>query len=172
MSFPTLRPINDPATTGNPTLIYWPALSVNEKAFVAAYVENAYSIAGACEALNMNRGDASRMLRNVTIRKAISEVQSELDGIDWLNEKWVKAQLLRIFPIAMGDEPAPTVLNTGEEVSVRKYDGNLAMKIVEYVVPKTQKQSVDITVNNIHRLTDEQLEEIAARGLERVVSEQ
>lgn len=156
---------------GNPTLTYWPALSVGEKAFVAAYIENAYSVAGACDALKINRSIGNALVRNVTIRKAISEIQTELDGIDFLNEKWVKAQLLRIFPIAMGDEPAPTVLNTGEEVTVRKYDGNLAMKIVEYVAPKTQKQSVNITVNNINKLTDEQLEEIAIRGM-RVVSEQ
>jgi len=172
MNSPVLQSNVPETLTTNQTLIYWPALSVNEKAFVAAYVENAYSLPQACEALKMDRGVANRMLRNVTIRKAIGEVQHELDGIDFLNHAWVKAQLLRLFPMAVGDEPVPYITNTGEQAEGCKYDGNLAMKIIEYVAPKAQKSTVDITINNIHKLTDAQLEEIAAKGLERVVSEQ
>lgn len=156
---------------GQQTLTYWPALQPDEQAFVAAYVENSYSVPEACTALKISRGTGAKMLKNVTIRKAISEVQETLDGIDFLNERWVKAQLLRIFPMAMGDEPVPMVTATGEEIEARKFYPDVAMKIVEYVAPKAQKASVNISINNIGRLSDAELERIAMSG-GRIVSEQ
>jgi hypothetical protein len=156
---------------GNQTLTYWPALSVNEKAVVAAYIENSYSVKETAAALRHGSGEISRMLKSPLVRKAIGEVQRELDGIDFLNERWVKAQLLRLYPMVIGDEPVPTVLNTGEEVEVRKFYPDIAMRVIEYVAPKAQKSTVNISINNINKLTDEQLEEIACRGM-RVVSEQ
>lgn len=112
------------------------------------------------------------MLRKVTIRRAIGEVQHELDGIDFLNEKWVKAQLLRLYPMVLGDEPVPYITASGEEAEGRKFDAGAAMRIIEYVAPKAQKSTLSITVNNINKLSDEQLEELAAKGMGRVVSEQ
>ena len=112
------------------------------------------------------------MLRKVTIRRAIGEVQHELDGIDFLNHAWVKAQLLRLYPMVLGDEPVPYITASGEEATGRKFDAGAAMRIIEYVAPKTQRQEVNININNINKLSDEQLEAIAAKGLERVVSEQ
>jgi hypothetical protein len=100
-------------------------------------------------------------------------VQSELDGLDFMNDLWVRAQLLRLYPMAMGDEPVPFISPAGQEAEGRKFDGNLAMKIIEYVAPKTQKApSVNININNIGRLSDADLEKIAAQGAGRVVSEQ
>lgn len=154
------------------TLIYWPGLSVDEKAFVAAYIENGYSLLLACEALKCSKQRGAALLRKVPIRKAIAEVQEELDGIDFLNEKWVKAQLLRLYPMAIGDEPVPVVTNTGEEMEVRKFYPDIAMRVLEYVAPKAQKTTLNINVNNVSKLTDEQLEQIAAKGMGRVVSEQ
>lgn len=153
------------------TLIYWPALRPDEQAFVAAYVENSYSLSLACEELRLNKGVGSQLLKKVEIRRAVSEVQVILDGIDFLNEKWVKAQLLRIFPMAMGDEPVAMVTQSGEEMEARKFYPDIAMRIVEYVAPKTQKAAVNININNINKLSDEQLAEIAMKGM-RVVSEQ
>jgi len=48
------------------------------------------------------------------------------------------------------------------------------MRIVEYVAPKAQKTpAVNVNINNIGRLSDEQLERIAAAGIAgTVVSEQ
>ena len=145
-------------------LIYWPKLQPAEQAFVAAYVENAYSLPEACRALKISQGAGAGMLRKVTIRRAIGEVQHELDGIDWLNEKWVKAQLLRLFPMVMGDEPVPYITASGEEAEGRKFDAGAAMRIIEYVAPKAQKSTLSITVNNINKLSDEELERIASQG--------
>jgi hypothetical protein len=168
LSLASLAPLEQ---AGNQTLTYWPALSVNEKAIVAAYIENSYSVKETAAALRCGSGEISRMLKQPAVRRAIAEVQKELDGIDFLNERWVKAQLLRLYPMVIGDEPVPTVLNTGEEVEVRKFYPDIAMRVIEYVAPKAQKASVNISINNINKLTDEQLEEIACRGM-RVVSEQ
>ena len=157
---------------GRQTLIYWPELSVREQAIVAAYVENAYSVGEASEALQCGRGEVAALLRKPNVRRAVAEVQQELDGIDYLNEKWVKAQLLRLYPMVIGDEPVPVVTNTGEQVSVNKFYPDIAMRVIEYVAPKAQKSSVNININNINKLSDEQLEEIAAKGMGRIVSEQ
>lgn len=152
-------------------LIYWHALQPAEQAFVAAYIENGYSVHAAAEVLKINNTEAQRMVGRPNVRRAVTEVQATLDGIDFLNEKWVKTQLLRLFPMAMGDEPVPMVTQTGEETRVRKFHGDIAMKILEYVAPKASKSpAVNISIHNVGRLTDEQLEQIANNG--RVVSEQ
>lgn len=155
--------------TQEATLTYFPALALDEKAFVAAYVENAYSLPEACAALKMSQTVAGKMLRNVTIRRAISEVQQELDGIDFLNTAWVKAQLLKLYPMVIGEEPIPYITSSGEQAEGRKFDAGTAMRIIEYVAPKTQRQEVNINISNINKLSDEQLEQIASRGNARVI---
>ncbi len=152
-------------------MIHWPALLPDEQAFVAAYVENSYSLLLACGALGKSKVEGERLLKKVGIRRAVAEVQHELDGIDFLNEKWVKAQLLRLFPMVMGDEAVPMVTAMGEEMEVKKFSPDIAMRIIEYVAPKAHKPAVSISINNINKLSDEQLAEIAMKGM-RVVSEQ
>ena len=159
-------------TAGKRILTYWPVLSNDEKAFAVAYIDNAYSIAGAARTLGIARASCDQMFRNQAVKRAISEVQDALDGIDFLNEKWVKAQLLRIFPMAMGDEPVAMVTNTGEEINACKFYPDIAMRVIEYVAPKKTAPTVSVTINNLNKLTDAQLEELAAKGLERVVSDQ
>lgn len=151
-------------TAGKRILTYWPVLSDDEKAFAIAYIDNAYSLAGAARTLGITRTSCDQMFRNQAVKRAISEVQDALDGIDFLNEKWVKAQLLRIFPMAMGDEPVPMVTNTGEEVVACKFYPDIAMRVIEYVAPKKTSPTVSVTINNLNKLTDAQLEEIALQG--------
>ena len=151
-------------TAGKRMLTYWPNLSLAEKAFAIAYIEGSYSVHNAVVALGITRKQADEMFRNQAVKRAISEIQSELDGIDFLNEKWVKAQLLRIFPMAMGDEAVPMVTNTGEEVFAKKFYPDIAMRVVEYVAPKKTAPAINVNINNINKLTDAQLEEIALAG--------
>lgn len=134
-----------------PTRTYWLGLSVAEKAFVAAYIENSYSVADAAHALKRRTDDCRALLSRTEVRKAIAEVQEELDNIDFLNEKWVRAQLLKLYPKVIGEDPVPFVTNTGEEMEVRKFMPDIAMKIIEYVVPKNKDEVKDegdtVTVN-------------------------
>lgn len=154
-------------------LTHWHALLPDEQALVAAYIENSYSATHAAAALGKKTEECKRLLARPGVRRAITEVQATLDDIDFLNEKWVKTQLLRLFPMAMGDEPVKMVTQTGEELEVRKFHGDIAMKIVEYVAPKAQKTpAVNISINNISKLSDADLERIAASAGGRVVSEQ
>lgn len=154
-----------------PNLACWQTLSTAEQAFVAAYVDNGYSLQETAEALGQSTLVLRKMLAVQNVRKAIAEVQETMDGIDFLNEKWVKAQLLRLFPMVMGEEPIPATDSAGEEVYVRKFFPEVAMKVIEYVAPKASKTpAVSININNLGTLSDKQLEEIASRG--KVVSEQ
>jgi hypothetical protein len=105
------------------------------------------------------------MLAKPDVKRAIFEVQTQLDDIDFLNEKWVKTQLLRIFPMAMGDEDVPIVTQAGEEMMVKKFYPDIAMRVLEYVAPKAQKSTVAVTINNVTKLSDAQLEQIANRGV-------
>lgn len=162
-----------PATVEQPHLIYWPALLPDEQAFVAAYIDNHYSLALTAEALRSNKGALGALLRKTEVKGAIKEVQGALDNVDFLNEAWVKSQLMRLYPMVIGDEPVPMVTQMGDEVSVRKFFPEVAMKIVEYVAPKASKApAVNISITNMGRLSDEELERIAMRGAGRVVSEQ
>lgn len=151
-------------TAGKRILTYWPQLSNDRKAFVVAYIDNAYSVAGAARTLGVSRLSCDQMFRDQTVKRAISEIQDSLDGIDFLNEKWVKAQLLRIFPMVMGEEAVPLVTNTGEEISAHKFYPDIAMRVIEYVAPKKTAPTVSVTINNLNKLTDAQLEEIALQG--------
>jgi phage terminase small subunit len=124
------------------TRVHWPLLSVNEQAFVAAYVTNAYSVKSAAEVTGIAQVTCKQMLGKTDVRKAIAELQSELDEIDFLNEKWVKSQLLNLFPKVMGEEAIPSVDNEGSQVEIRKFYPEIAFKILEYVAPK-KKESED-----------------------------
>jgi len=159
-------------TAEDQQLTFWPTLAVAEKAFAVAYIKNSYSLRDACGELGITAAAGKKHLQKSDVSKAIVEVQQDLDNIDYLNERWVKAQLMRLYPMAIGDEPVPIVTNTGEEIMARKFFPEVAMKVIEYIAPKTQRSVVDISVTNITKLSDEQLEAIAAKGMGRVVSEQ
>lgn len=136
------------------TLIYWPTLAVAEQAFVAAYVENNYSLAETSRALEIGTHTLQKLLNKPVIRRAISEVQNDIDSLDFMNEKWVKAQLLKLFPKVMGEEAVPVVNALGDEMEVRKFMPDIAMRILEYVHPKTtagkangNTAAVQVTIN-------------------------
>lgn len=125
---------------------YWPTLAVDEQAFVASYVGNAYSLAATSEELELPIAHLRRMLSVPNIKKAVTEVQEAMGDIEWLNEKWVKTQLLRIFPMVMGDEEVPMIDSTGCQIHARKFVPDVAVKILEYVSPKKAPMvQIDIT---------------------------
>lgn len=132
---------------------------------MTAYLENDYSIASVQSAIGLSFAACKKLLAKPDVKRAIFEVQTQLDDIDFLNEKWVKTQLLRIFPMAMGDEDVPMVTQAGEEIMAKKFYPDIAMRVLEYVAPKTQKSTVAVTINNINKLSDAQLEQIAGRGV-------
>jgi hypothetical protein len=123
------------AAPGKPTV--WQSLSVAEQAFAAAYVENGYSLAEVSGTLSITLPEARKMLNRPDVRRAITEVQNDVDSIDFLNEKWVKTQLLKLFPKVMGEEAVPLVNSEGEEYEGRKFYPDISMRILEYVHPKT-----------------------------------
>jgi len=136
------------------TLIYWPTLAVAEQAFVAAYVENNYSLAETSRALEIGTHTLQKLLNKPAIRRAITEVQNDIDSLDFMNEKWVKTQLLKLFPKVMGEEAVPVVNALGDEMEVRKFMPDIAMRILEYVHPKTtagkangNTAAVQVTIN-------------------------
>lgn len=136
-------------------------LKDDERAFVMAYVEAGYSLAKTIESLKITPGQGNKFLARTDIRRAVMEVQNDIDSIDFLNEKWVKAQILRLFPMVMGDEETPALDSRGEQVFVRQFSPSVAMKILEYVAPK-KASGVSVTVNTGAEFTgmsDEQLDE-------------
>ena len=144
----TLREIPPAMEQESQMLVYWPTLLVEEQAFVVAYVENAYSIAGASEALNIPKKVLQKMLQSPAVKKAVTEVQETMGDLEFLNEKWVKSQLLRIFPMVMGDEEVPMIDSTGMQIMARKFVPEVAMKVLEYVAPK-KAPTVQIDIHNI-----------------------
>lgn len=136
-----------PSELEKPTLIYWPTLAADEQAFVASYVGNSYNMTATAEELEMPLGLLRKMLATPAVKKAVTEVQESMGEIDFLNEKWVKAQLLRIFPMVMGDEEVPMVDSTGCQIMARKFVPDVAVKILEYVSPKKQP-TVQIDIHN------------------------
>lgn len=135
-----------PLAAEQATLTHWQGLSVEEKAFVAAYIDGGYSVAAAADSLGTTPYVANKHLNKVSVRRAITEVQEQLDSIDFLNEKWVKTQLLKLFPKVMGEEPVAIVDNTGCEVQARKFYPDIAMRVIEYVAPK-KAASVNIDIH-------------------------
>ena len=130
-----------------PTLTYWPTLAADEQAFVASYVGNSYNMTATSEELCLPITYLRKMLSTNAVKKAVTEVQESMGDIDFLNEKWVKTQLLRIFPMVMGDEEVPMVDATGCQIMARKFVPDVAVKILEYVVPK-KAPTVQIDIHN------------------------
>lgn len=142
----------------------WSNLSLSEQAFVAAYVENSYSLKDAAEALGCVVATARKFLSKPLVKAAITEVQGQLADIDFLNEKYVRAQLLKLYPKFIGEEDVPFITNTGEQGEGKKFFPEAALKVLEYIAPKKVTPSVTVNIGNIQRLTDKELEEIAFRG--------
>ena len=132
---------------GKPTLTYWPTLAADEQAFVASYVGNSYNMTATSDELGIPISHLRKMLSAPAVKKAVTEVQEAMGDIDFLNEKWVKTQLLRIFPMVMGDEEVPMVDSTGCQIHARKFVPDVAVKILEYVVPK-KAPTVQIDIHN------------------------
>ena len=147
----TLKPVNRAMEQGQQTLTYWPTLSEQEQAFVAAYVESTYNLREAAREVGLSEGRCRTLLIDPNVKKAVKEVQEAIGGIDFMNEKWVKSQMLRLFPMVMGDEPVPLVDNTGCEIQVRKFNPEMAFKIMEYVAPKNTKVEHEVKVTQITR---------------------
>ena len=116
---------------------HWLQLSVDEKAFAVAYVENTYSVTAAASAIGMTPSKCQKMLTNPKVRKAIHEVQSALGEIDFLNDKWVREQLLKLYPKLVGEESVPLVDSSGLPFEAKKFFPEAAIKVLEYVSPKS-----------------------------------
>lgn len=121
-----------------PKLKYWPELSADEQAFVAAYVEGAYSVVKASEFSGLPIVTCRRMVNRADIRRAIYEVQSELDSIDFLNEKWVKAQIMRLLPMVLGEESVPMIDNMGDQYEARKFFPEASIGLLKMVNEMTK----------------------------------
>lgn len=137
------------------------SLTDRERSFVICYVESGYNMSATARESGITTDQAKKMMAVPSVRKAILEVQEDIDSIDFLNEKWVKAQILRLFPMVMGDEDTPALDSRGGQVFVKQFSPSVAMKILEYVAPK-KASGVSVTVNTgaeFNSMTDEQLEE-------------
>lgn len=146
------------------TLIFWLGLSEKKQAFVAAYIENSYSVIDAAGELCISKLQAAEYLRDPAVKRAITEVQSQLSDIDFLNEKYVRAQLLKLYPKFIGEEDVPFITNTGEQGEGRKFFPEAALKVLEYIAPKKVTPTVTINMGNLQRISDQELEKIAFRG--------
>jgi hypothetical protein len=132
---------------------HWLSLSAEEKAFAVAYVEAGYSLQGASVASGLGLSKCQKMLGSPLVRKAIHEVQSALGEIDFLNEKWVREQLLKIYPKLVGEESIPMMDNMGCQIEGRKFHPEAALRVLEYVAPKSlpgkggSGAAVSVTIN-------------------------
>lgn len=149
---------------GRGTLIYWSSLSEKKQAFVAAYIENSYSVVDAAGELCISKGQASEYLRDPAVKQAIAEVQAQLHDINFLNEKYVRAQLLKLYPKFIGEEDVPFITNTGEQGEGRKFFPEAALKVLEYIAPKKVTPSITINMGNLRKISDDELEKIAFSG--------
>lgn len=154
-------PVNE-----SPKLKYWPTLSDDGQAFVAAYVESFYSVNEAAKISGLSPAFCRRMLGRADVRRAIYEVQSELDSIDFLNEKWVKAQILRLMPMVMGEEEVSMINNLGDAYEARKFFPEASIGLLKMVNEMTKggnggtddapvATSVEIIVEDASRETSE-----------------
>jgi hypothetical protein len=137
MAHLTATPENENLTkTGQ--LQHWQELPVDCKSFVAAYVESGYSVNDAAQVTGITVAICRKMLQNVTVRNAIAELQEAVGEITFLNELWVKEQLLKIYPKLLGEEAIPMIDNFGGQIEVRKFHPDQALKVLEYIAPKAQ----------------------------------
>lgn len=114
-------------------LANWQSLSSDEQAFVASYIENGYSMASTAEALELGPAVVKSYWNKKQVRAAIAEVQSELDNIDFLNERWVKAQILRLLPKVLGEEAVPMVDKEGSASLAKKFFPAESINLIKMV---------------------------------------
>lgn len=119
------------------------SLSDEGKAFVVAYIESAYSVKESSKKCKLAESTCRKFLSESSVRKAIYELQQELDSFDYLNEKWARAKLVELYPKLVGEEEVPHTTNLGEQIEVKKFFPEIAFKVIEYVAPKADRNKKD-----------------------------
>lgn len=114
-------------------LINWQSLSSDEQAFVAAYISCGYSTRNTATELEIEHKLCVDMLNKKHVRAAVAEVQADLDNIEFLNERWVRSQIMRLLPKVLGEEAVPQVDKDGCEIMVRKFFPDVSLNVIKLV---------------------------------------
>jgi hypothetical protein len=145
------------------------ALSESEKALVTTFVDCGYSVAETAGELGVDAVIVRQALNRPAVKQAVLEVQEQIGDIDYVNEKWFRAQVTKMIPKLLGEEEVPIVTAQGERVTAYKFFPDIALKAMEMLVPRKTTPGVVVNINNINRLSDADLEKIAAKDRNRTL---
>ncbi len=127
----------------------WSAFPPEKLAFAIAYVENNYSHVKTADALGLTYRDAYRLEREPLVLACVQDLQSQIEGIDVLNEKWVDAKIREMMPMVMGEIDVPMVdMKSGEQFTAKKFMPEIAARLLELKSPSKNSAKVQVNVVN------------------------
>ena len=142
----------------------WRSLDDRRKAYAVAFVDEGYSHVRAADRLGIAHAEALRLQRDSLVQACIQDIQSQLQGVSFLNEAWVDAKIAEMFPMVMGEVDVPMVdAKTGSRYTAKKFMPEVAVRLLDLKVPKKPTGAGTGAVSiasamKMAELTDDELE--------------
>lgn len=109
----------------------FPDLCEQLRAFCHEYVANGYDHRQAAIEVGRAASGASKLLRNPLVRHYVRYLQDIRMDSSFVTKDFMEAKLSEMMEMAMGEVEIPVVLADGEQHNVKKFQGELALKILQ-----------------------------------------
>ena len=146
----------------------WVDLGHDERAFCDEYLENGYKHRDAAETIDRPPSSGIRILHKPLCREYIHLMEAKRRDRRIVSERFLDAQLSQLYDQATGEEAVPLVTGSGMELTAKKFNGQLALGIIQERAKLSGVAKPEIADTQVNVIIDMN----ALTGDNKVVSEQ
>ena len=109
----------------------WVDLSHEQRAFCEEFLNNGYDHREAAISVGRSPGGALKLLHKPLLREYICFVEGKRRDRRIVSERFLDAQLAQLYEQAVGEEEIPLVTGSGIKLTAKKFQGQLALGIIQ-----------------------------------------
>ena len=109
----------------------WPDLDNQERAWADEFVINGFNHREAAVEVGLPAKKGIHLTRKPLLRRYISYIQQKMSVGTIVTKEFIDAHLQELYERAIGEVAVPLVTGDGRPFEANKYDGNLAIKILQ-----------------------------------------
>ena len=109
----------------------WPDLTFEEQGFCDEYLENGYKHREAAVVVGRSPSAGIRLVNKPLCREYIMYYENKRRQRRIVSERFFDAQLTELYDMALGEIEVPIVTGSGEELTARKFNGPLALAVLQ-----------------------------------------
>ncbi len=109
----------------------WPGVEPSHKAFAYEYVSNGYNHSDAAEKVGLPRSSGLRIRRLPLVTAFIAWIQEAKFQTTIITKEFIECKLDDLYDMAIGEVDVPCVTGSGETFSAPKFQGGLALQILQ-----------------------------------------